>query len=103
MSAKPKHESHGGEKAPEKSAEKSHEKAPDKSHDKKPHAAAPPSNVVSLPNRCSVKECKKSPTLVNFCAEHYEWFKFGMITKNGDKPVDFDKKQQAFMKHKKAA
>ncbi len=91
MSAKPKHESHGGDKSP------------DKSHDKKQQAPAPVSNVVSLPNRCSVKDCKKSPSLVNFCPEHYEWFKFGMITKLGEKPVDFDKKYNAFMKHKKAA
>ncbi len=99
MSAKPKNESHAGEKAPAQGQDKGH----DKGHDKKQNVPAPMNNVVAMPNRCGVKDCKKAPTLVNFCAEHYEWFKFGMITKNGDKPVDFDKKHQAFMKHKKAA
>lgn len=100
MSAKPKNEVQAAEKVPGKTQDKTH----DKSHEKKQNAAPPVlNNVLAMPNRCSVKDCKKSPTLVNFCSEHYEWFKFGMITKNGDKPVDFDKKQQAFMKHKKAA
>lgn len=86
----------------EKPKQEHSDKAAAKPHDKKPQPA-PLSNVVAFTNRCAVKDCKKSPTLVNFCNEHYDWFKFGMITKNGDKPVDFDKKHQAFLKHKKVA
>lgn len=87
MSTKLKHQGHE-EKAPEKKA------AP---------SPTPSNNVVSLPHRCAVKDCKKAPQLTNFCQEHYDWFKFGLITKLGEKPIDFDKKHQAYMKHKKAA
>ena len=88
MSTKLKHQG-PDEKAPEKKAASPQ--------------PAPSNNVVSLPHRCAVKECKKPPTLNSFCGEHYEWFKFGLITKLGEKPIDFDKKHQAFMRHKKAA
>jgi hypothetical protein len=40
---------------------------------------------------------------MNFCKEHYDWFKFGLITKEGKRPTDFDKKYTAYMKHHKAA
>jgi hypothetical protein len=88
MSTKLKHQGHE-EKAPEK----------------KVAAAAPAmsNNVIAMPHRCAVKDCKKSPQLTSFCTEHYDWFKFGLITKLGEKPIDFDKKHQAYLKHKKAA
>lgn len=56
-------------------------------------------NVVAMPSRCACEGCKKPSDLMNFCGEHYEWFKFGLITKEGKRPTDFDKKYQAFRKH----
>lgn len=56
-------------------------------------------NVVAMPSKCACDGCNKRQELQNFCSEHYDWFKFGLITKEGKKPVDFDKKFQAFKKH----
>lgn len=42
---------------------------------------------------CKCSGCKKSEAKYSFCDEHYEWFKFGLITKEGKKVMDFDKKQ----------
>jgi hypothetical protein len=59
-------------------------------------------DVVVL-SRCVADGCAKKSERMNFCTEHYDWFKFGLLTTAGKKPSDFDKKMQAFMKHKKAA
>ncbi len=60
-----------------------------------------PNNVVPLsPQKCTADDCKKKPTRAGFCDEHYEWFKEGLITKEGHRPSDFDKKYQAFMRRK---
>ena len=59
-------------------------------------------DVVVL-NRCLCEGCGKKGDRMNFCGEHYDWFKFGLITKEGKRPTDFDKKIQSYMKHKKAA
>jgi hypothetical protein len=58
-------------------------------------------NVVSI-SSCAADGCKKPTELLNFCKEHYDWFKFGLITKEGKRPIDFDKKHQAYMKRKAA-
>lgn len=63
----------------------------------------PSGNVAQLPTSCVADGCKKKSEKLGFCAEHYDWFKWGLLTREGKKPVDFDKKYQAFMKHKKAA
>lgn len=59
-------------------------------------------NVVAMPSRCSAEGCKTPTDKLNFCSEHYEWFKWGLITKDGKKPTDFDKKYQAYVKYKAA-
>ena len=60
-------------------------------------------NVVAMPTRCKAQGCNKKSDRMDFCNEHYEWFKFGLLTKMGEKPIDFDKKFISFQKHKKAA
>ena len=57
-----------------------------------------PQNVVQLPSACPVEGCGKKPKRSSFCAEHFEWFKAGLISRQGQKPKDFDKKYQAFMR-----
>lgn len=59
-------------------------------------------NVVSL-SRCTAQGCGKKTDLLTFCNEHYDWFKFGLINKQGERPTDFDKKFMAYQKHKKHA
>ncbi len=58
-------------------------------------------NVVVL-TKCSAEGCSKKTDLLNFCNEHYDWFKYGLLTKEGHHPSDFDKKYQAYMKRKAA-
>jgi len=59
-------------------------------------------NVVQIV-RCVADGCGKRANISNFCSEHFDWFKFGLITKEGKKPTDFDKKYQAYMNTKRKA
>lgn len=62
-----------------------------------------PSNVVALgPTKCVAEDCKAKPARAGFCDEHYLWFKEGLITMEGYKAKDFDKKYHAYMKRKSA-
>ncbi len=55
-------------------------------------------NVIDLSlNRCKAEGCKKKPSKADFCEEHYEWFKAGLITKDGSLAKDFDKKHQQWV------
>lgn len=61
-----------------------------------------PNNVIPLAAaRCASEGCKAKPTRAGFCEEHFEWFKAGLITKDGHKALDFDKKYQHFMNGKR--
>jgi len=66
---------------------------------------AGPSNVVALPSTCCVEKCGKKGDRLNFCPEHYAWFKEGLVNKKGQRPLDFDKKFEAYSRRtgKKAA
>ncbi len=65
--------------------------------DKKNFEKQIPNNVVALgPTKCTAEECKKKPERAGFCAEHFDWFKAGLITKEGVKASDFDKKYYAY-------
>ncbi|MFK8139244.1 MAG: hypothetical protein AB8E15_12870 [Bdellovibrionales bacterium] len=73
---------------------------------KKKKKEQPASNVIPFSlNQCVEEDCKQKPDRAGFCNEHYAWFKFGAITKEGQHAKDFDKKMQAFNKlaAKKAA
>lgn len=61
------------------------------------------SNVLQMPTACCVEKCGKKIDKMNFCPEHYMWFKEGLVNRQGQKPTDFDKKYQAFMTKKKTA
>lgn len=71
---------------------------------KEANSGAANTNVVALATgTCAVEKCGKKAERMNFCAEHYAWFKEGLINKKGERPSDFDKKYQAYMSRKKAA
>lgn len=57
-------------------------------------------NVVAMVSKCTAEGCSKTADLMTFCKEHYDWFKWGLVTKAGKRPTDFDKKYQAYMAHK---
>ncbi len=52
--------------------------------------------------KCCYSECRAKEVRAGFCDEHYSWFKAGVLTKDGLKPRDFDKKYLS-MKRRKAA
>jgi hypothetical protein len=48
--------------------------------------------VHVLSTSCLAETCKKKIEKAGFCFEHFDWFKEGLITKEGRKPTDFEKK-----------
>ena len=57
-----------------------------------------------LGGACCAEKCGKKADRLNFCPEHYAWFKEGLLSRQGVRPSDFDKKFQAFsLRTKKGA
>lgn len=62
-----------------------------------------PGQVVNLnAHKCTAEHCKAKPERAGFCGEHYLWFKEGLLTLEGYKAKDFDKKYHDFMRRKAA-
>jgi hypothetical protein len=59
--------------------------------------------VAAITSRCKADGCKAGSQKMDFCEEHFTWFKFGLVDKHGHRPIDFDKKYAAFVKHHKVA
>jgi hypothetical protein len=77
----------------------------DKKPEMKKNSPAPekqmPGQVVSLAaNKCTADGCKAKPDKAGFCGEHFMWFKEGLITLEGHKAKDFDKKYHAWQRRK---
>ncbi len=49
-------------------------------------------NVSTLPGMCICDGCKEKSQKAGFCMEHFDWFKEGLVTKEGRRPTDFSKK-----------
>lgn len=63
-----------------------------------------PNNVVELSSsKCKAEDCKSKATRAGFCDHHFEWFKEGLVTKEGAKCSDFDKKYYHYQNRKKSA
>lgn len=45
---------------------------------------------------CVAQGCKASEKQFTFCSDHFEWFKFGLLKKGGERVMDFDKKLEHF-------
>lgn len=60
-------------------------------------------NVAQLPTRCVAESCSKKASRMNFCSEHFVWFKEGLVNREGQRPPDFDKKYQAYNLRQKSA
>jgi hypothetical protein len=45
-----------------------------------------------MPGGCHSWGCKVQATRFNFCEEHFDHFKFGLIKKTGEPVSDYDKK-----------
>ena len=54
-------------------------------------------NVIRLfSDQCLAEGCQKKASRAGFCEEHYLWFKKGLITIQGKKAKDFDRKYELF-------
>ncbi len=63
-----------------------------------------PSNMIQLSaHKCAAEDCKQKPARAGFCDEHYNWFKEGLLTLEGYKAKDFDKKYHSMMRRKQQA
>ncbi|MEW6055425.1 MAG: hypothetical protein AB1540_02330 [Bdellovibrionota bacterium] len=47
---------------------------------------------------CLALTCKEKDVRLGFCEEHFRQFKFGLITKTGQKVLDFEKKFEHYQK-----
>ncbi|MEI7973953.1 MAG: hypothetical protein WCH11_06260 [Bdellovibrio sp.] len=73
-----------------------------------PHPGHPPANpienqvpgkLVNLgPVQCISEDCKRKPSRAGFCDEHFTWFKEGLITADGGRAKDFDKKYHHWLR-----
>jgi hypothetical protein len=54
-----------------------------------------------LPGGCHAWGCKAQANRFNFCNEHYDHFKFGLIKKTGEPVSDYEKKIEHYLAHKK--
>jgi hypothetical protein len=52
-----------------------------------------------LPGGCHAWGCKVQATRFNFCEEHFDHFKFGLIKKTGERVSDYDKKIEHYQAH----
>ena len=76
----------------------------DKKHTEEKHSGESPSPRKKgahnpLPGACFAVGCKAHSKRFNFCDEHYEHFKFGLIKKTGELVSDHEKKFEHYKAH----
>lgn len=72
---------------------------PKKPSDSKPQAGGSASGI----GHCIAKGCKKSPKRFEFCDEHFEHFKFGLVKKTGEPASDYEKKYEHYVAYREKA
>lgn len=50
---------------------------------------------------CVETQCKHKQERLNLCEKHFDEFKFGVIRKDGTRPVDYDRKMLQYERHRK--
>ena len=56
-----------------------------------------------LPGGCHAWGCKGQAARFNFCDEHFDHFKFGLIKKTGERVPDYEKKIEHYQAHQRGA
>lgn len=69
----------------------------------KPEKSSKENVVEIITTHCTAESCKLKPVKAGFCNPHFDWFKSGLITKNGKNAKDFEKKYQQYQHSKKVA
>ena len=54
-----------------------------------------------MPDGCHSWGCKAKAHRFNFCDEHYDHFKFGLIKKTGEPVSDYERKFEHYVAHQK--
>ena len=73
----------------------------EKKEEKKPEAPTSKSRGNSpSPGGCLSWGCKVTATQFNFCLDHYDHFKFGLIKKTGEPVSDYEKKHGHYLAFK---
>lgn len=62
---------------------------------------SPSGSGGSTPLHCQATGCKSKPYKFEFCGEHFDQFKFGLITKSGKPVSDYEKKFDHYQLYKK--
>lgn len=62
-----------------------------------PSGKAPKTMYVPSPGGCLSWGCKVASARFGFCHEHYDYFKFGLIKKNGEPVPDYEKKIEHYL------
>jgi hypothetical protein len=62
------------------------------SHAPKPSTGGGKSKHQPIDGKCFAVGCKTNSHRFNFCDEHYDHFKFGLIKKTGEPVSDYEKK-----------
>ena len=57
-----------------------------------------PKGNVGAKVGCHASGCKDKDVRVSFCEEHFKQFKFGLITKTGERVLDYEKKFEHYQK-----
>ncbi|MBI3543602.1 MAG: hypothetical protein HY075_10050 [Deltaproteobacteria bacterium] len=72
--------------------------APPAEHAPKPQMAPSGGGKGSVGAKvgCHATTCKEKDTRFNFCEEHFRQFKFGLITKTGERVLDFERKLEHY-------
>ena len=74
---------------------------PEASHEpKKAESPKRGKEHTPMPGGCHSYGCKASAHRYNFCDEHYDQFKFGLIKKTGEPVPDYEKKFEHYMSWK---
>ena len=48
---------------------------------------------------CTAQGCKKDSTRFEFCSEHFEHFKFGLIKKDGKQVSDYERNLEHYQRY----
>ncbi|MGK5085544.1 hypothetical protein WDW37_19830 [Bdellovibrionota bacterium FG-1] len=85
------------------SKEAAPKKAPPTTTQYEPKASAPVKGKAHtpMPDGCHSWGCKAKSHLFNFCDEHYDHFKFGLIKKSGEPVSDYEKKFEHYLAYTK--
>src|SRR5690242_103668 len=60
--------------------------------------APAPKGAIGNKVGCLCLGCKEKDTRLGFCDDHFKHYKFGLITKTGEKVLDYDKKFEHYQR-----